>query len=76
MEAMGTARRRLRRHERQFQVIDDAIHHGSLASPRGLHEGILREKGDDLHPASAFRAALRSPHDTATDHEGSASQSS
>ena len=38
-------RRRLRRHERQFQVIDDAIHHG-----------ILREKGDDLHPASAFRA--------------------
>ena len=61
-KSMG--RRRLRRHERQLQVIDDAIHHGNL-----------REEGDDLHPAPAFRAALRSPHETATDHEGSASQS-
>jgi hypothetical protein len=37
-------------------VIDDAVHDGSLASPRGLHEGNLREEGDDLHPAALMEA--------------------
>jgi hypothetical protein len=38
MEAMRTARLRLRRHKPKLQMIDDAIHHG-----------ILRDEGDDLH---------------------------
>jgi hypothetical protein len=34
MEAMRTARLRLRRHERQFQVIDYPIHDGNLGKRR------------------------------------------
>ena len=41
-------RRGLGRHERQLQVIDDAVHHG-----------MLREEGDDLHPAAALGADHR-----------------
>jgi hypothetical protein len=63
MEAMRTAGLRLRRHERQLQVIDDAIHHGNL-----------REEGDDLHPAPAFRAGHRVNLIDLPDH-GRASQS-
>ena len=65
MEAMRTARLRLRRHELKFEVVDDAVHGPELL-----------DEGDDLHPAAlmepltllheyckaaAFRAALRSP---------------
>ena len=48
MEARRTAWLRLRRHERQLQVIDDAI-----------HRGILREEGDDLHSAAALETDHR-----------------
>ena len=50
MEAMRTARLRLRRHKLKLQVIDNPVHNGNL-----------RDEGDDLHPAAALRAALRSP---------------
>jgi hypothetical protein len=64
MEAMRTTRLRPIGHKRQFQMINNPI-----------HDVMLREEGNDLHPAPALRAALRSPHETATDHEGSVSQS-
>ena len=76
MEAMRTTRLRPIGHKRQLQMINNPIHEGSLASPRGLHEGNLREEGDDLHPAPAFRADHRVHFIDLPDHEGSASQSS
>ena len=45
MEAMRTARLRLRRHKPKLQVIDNPVHNGNL-----------RDEGDDLHPAPALRA--------------------
>jgi len=50
MEAMRTTRLRPIGHKRQLQMINNPI-----------HDGYLCEEGDDLHPAPAFRAALRSP---------------
>jgi len=41
MEAMRTARLRLRRHERQLQMLHDPVHNGNL-----------RDEGDDLHLAA------------------------
>jgi len=46
LEDMG--RRRLRRHKRQLQMLHYPI-----------HDGNLRDEGDDLHPAPAFRADHR-----------------
>jgi hypothetical protein len=53
MEAMRTARLRLRRHKPKLQVIDDAV-----------HDSNLREEGDDLHPAALMEtmSTARRPH--------------
>jgi len=48
MEAMRTTRLRPIGHKRQLQMIDNPI-----------HDGNLRDEGDDLHPAPAFRADHR-----------------
>jgi hypothetical protein len=45
MEAMRTASLRLRRHKPKLPVIDDAV-----------HDGNLRDEGDDLHPAALMEA--------------------
>jgi len=45
MEAMRTARLRLRRHKPKLQVIDDPV-----------HGGIIGDEGHDLHLTSAFGA--------------------
>ena len=39
------ARRRLIRHKRQLQMVDNPF-----------HDGMLRDEGDDLHPAPALGA--------------------
>ena len=54
-------RRGLRRHERQFQVIDYPI-----------HDGNLRDEGDGLHSAAALGADLRVDFIGITDHLGPA----
>ena len=52
MEAMRTTRLRPIGHKRQLQMLHYPI-----------HDGNLRDEGDDLNPAPAFRAALRSPNE-------------
>jgi hypothetical protein len=63
MEAMRTTRLRPIGHKRQFQMINNPI-----------HDVMLREEGNDLHPAPAFRADHRVHLIDLPDH-GRASQS-
>jgi hypothetical protein len=63
MEAVRTTRLRPIGHKPKLQMIDNPIHHG-----------ILRDEGDDLHPASALRAG-HGFHLIALPDHGSASQS-
>jgi len=59
MEAVRTTRLRPIRHKRQLQMINNPVHNGNL-----------RDEGDDLHPASALRAGHGVHLIDLPDHEG------